>query len=219
MKRVVRYLILGAGLFFMGLGVALTTRSDLGTSPISSLPYVLSLIFPLTLGQFTFLLSLVFLLAQVLLLGRDFPPGQLLQVLVGIVFGLFIDLGMALTRPVAPGRYAGRIVALLLGNLALGLGVYLQVTARVIINPGEGVVRTLAERAGLRFGHLKVAFDATLVAVAVALSLLAFRHPRGVREGTLVSAALVGLIVNGIATAARAFTPTRRWLDLLGEGA
>lgn len=201
----------------MGLGVALATRSNLGTSPISSVPYVLSMIFPMTMGQFTFLLSLFFLLVQILILGRDFPVQQLLQVLVGAFFGVFIDLGTFLTGPVLPGRYGGQIAVLLFGNLVLGLGVYLQVVARVIINPGEGVVRTLAERTGVRFGHLKVLFDATLLTVAVFLSLLAFRRIRGIREGAVLSAILVGVIVNGIAAMARSLPLTRRWLDYLAD--
>ena len=48
-----RYLIFTIGLFVSSLGVAIVTKADLGTSPISSIPYVLSLRYPLTLGEFT----------------------------------------------------------------------------------------------------------------------------------------------------------------------
>jgi uncharacterized membrane protein YczE len=111
-KALAQYLIFISGLFFMGLGVALITRANLGTSPISSIPVVLSMIWPVTIGEFTFLLSLVFLALQVVRLGRRFPKEQWLQVVVGPVFGLFIDLGMRLFLFVNPGFYAARILAL-----------------------------------------------------------------------------------------------------------
>lgn len=47
-----RYIIFLIGLFVNSLGVALITKANLGTSPISSIPYVLSLNYPFTLGNF-----------------------------------------------------------------------------------------------------------------------------------------------------------------------
>ena len=85
-----RYLWFLAGVLINSFGVALITRAALGTSPISSLPYVLSFRFPVTLGQFTFAMNLFFILGQVLLLRRDFQPIQLLQVAVNAVFSAFI---------------------------------------------------------------------------------------------------------------------------------
>lgn len=41
------------GLVLNSLGVALVTKASLGTSPISSIPYVLSLNFQDSLGMFT----------------------------------------------------------------------------------------------------------------------------------------------------------------------
>ena len=53
METLKRYLIFLVGLFVNSLGVSLITKVNLGTSPISSIPYVLSLNFPFTLGNFT----------------------------------------------------------------------------------------------------------------------------------------------------------------------
>lgn len=218
-KWALRYMILVIGVFFMGLGVSLTTKSNLGTSPISSLPYVLSMIFPVSLGQFTFLLSIFFILVQVALLGKRFPGKQYLQILVGAVFGLFVDLGMALAAPVHPRAYLGKLAVLLMGCVVLALGVYLQVVANVIINPGEGVVRTLARTTGVRFGTVKIMFDATLLGSAVLISCSVFGTVRGVREGAVITALLVGCIVNGFSTLARHNSLTSHWLDCLAASA
>lgn len=193
-NTIIRYFIFIVGLSFMGLGVSLTTKSNLGTSPISSVPYVLSMKFPLTFGQFTFLLALLFLLVEIVLLRKDFPKHQFLQVFVGPLFGLFVDLGMTLFSFVNPSFYVGKIIVLFLGCIVLALGVYLQVAVNVIINPGEGVVKTIARKTEKEFGNVKIMFDCTLVLIAIVISLFAFGTIKGLHEGTIISAILVGYI-------------------------
>ena len=87
-------LLLTGGLALAGFGVALTTRAGLGTSPISSLPYVVTFITPLSFGMTTFAINVFFVLGQVLILRRAFPVAQYGQLGVVLLFGLFIDLGM-----------------------------------------------------------------------------------------------------------------------------
>ena len=111
--------------------MALITKAALGTSPISSLPYVLSLRFPVTLGQFTFLMNMLFILAQVLLLRKDFRPVQLLQVAVNVVFSLFIDVSMGLLSWMEVGVLPMRLLALAVGCAVLGFGISVEVAPLV----------------------------------------------------------------------------------------
>lgn len=87
MEKAKRYLVFLIGLFINSLGVSLITKADLGTSPISSIPYVLSLNFPLTLGEFTIIFSLLLIFLQLVILQRNFKPEHLLQIPVSIAFG------------------------------------------------------------------------------------------------------------------------------------
>lgn len=57
MNRLKRYILFLIGLFINSLGVSLVTKANLGTSPISSIPYVLKLLLLLKL-QTTKMLSL-----------------------------------------------------------------------------------------------------------------------------------------------------------------
>ena len=106
----------------MGLGISLITKSSLGTPPISSIPYVLCLIYPVTFGELTFLFSLIFLLAEIGILRKDFPKSQYLQVFVGFFLGLFVDLGMLIVGSIHPDFYAGQLSVLLIGCVVLALG-------------------------------------------------------------------------------------------------
>lgn len=191
-----RYFWFFAGVLINSFGVAFITKASLGTSPISSVPYMLSFQFPLTLGQFTFLLNSLFLLLQIALLGRKFPPLQLLQLAATAVFSGFLDVSMALLSWLQPAGLAEKLVSLLAGCAVLALGIAIEVAPDILVVPGEGIVRAIALVSGKKFGSVKVAFDVALVLIAVALSLLFFHRLRGMGAGTVISALLVGRLVN-----------------------
>lgn len=191
-----RHLWFLAGVLINSFGVALITRAALGTSPISSLPYVLSFRFPVTLGQFTFAMNLFFILGQVLLLRRDFQPIQLLQVAVNAVFSAFIDVSMGLLSWLEISSLPMAVLVLVLGCAVLAFGISVEVAPRVLMVPGEGIVQAIAAVTGWRFGNVKMGFDAALVATALVLSLLFFHRLQGLGAGTILSALAVGRFVN-----------------------
>ena len=189
----------------MALGIALVTNARLGTTAISSVPYVLSLIFPLSFGGFTFALNALFVLLQKLLLGRLFGVGHLLQLPVVFVFSAFIDFAMWLTNPLVSELYAVQILLVLAGSLILALGISIEIASNSIGLPGEGMVLALSWRCRRNFGPVKVLFDLSQVGIAAAFSLLALHSLAGLREGTVLSAVLVGWFV-------RLFSRGTAWL-------
>lgn len=191
-----RYLVFFIGLFVNALGISFITKADLGTSPISSVPYTLSLYFPLTLGQFTIAFSVLLILLQIGILRSRFEKVQLLQIPVSIVFGYFIDFTMELLFFLSPVSYPAKLVSLLIGCLILGFGVYTEVLANVVMLPGEGFVKAFCTAFHKEFGKIKVCFDATMSVSAAIISLILFHHLEGVREGTILSALLIGTIAS-----------------------
>ena len=194
MEKVKRYIIFLIGLFINSLGVSLITKADLGTSPISSIPYVLSLNFPMTLGQFTIIFSILLIIIQLFILRKNFKAEHLLQIPISILFGYFIDLTMVLLGFVHPEAYGLKIIYLLIGCVILGFGVYMEVLANVAMLPGESFVRAVSTTWNTNFGNTKVAFDVSLTVIAAALSFLFVHRLEGVREGTIIAALLVGFI-------------------------
>ncbi|MCC8028747.1 MAG: DUF6198 family protein [Lachnospiraceae bacterium] len=190
-----RYIFFLAGLFVNSLGVAFITRADLGTSPISSVPYVLSLNFSFTLGQYTMIFSAVLVLLQILILRKDYKPIQLLQLIVGVLFGYFIDFSMdVLLSWIHADLYVGKIIYLLIGCAILGYGVFMEVAANVLMLPGEGLANAIHIKSGRAFGMTKVCVDVSFIVCAALLSLLFAHKIAGVREGTVISAVLVGTL-------------------------
>ena len=190
-----RYAGLSAALFVMSLGIALVTNAHLGTTPISSLPYAITLISGLSLGITTFICNVVFVLLQKPILGSRFKAFTLLQIPVVFVFSLFIDINMWLTRPLICTEYIYQILLGILGNMVLGLGVSLEIASNATVLPGEGLAIAIAWRAKKNFGNIKVLFDMTLVTSAMLLTLIFLHTIAGLREGTLISALMVGSCV------------------------
>ena len=193
-----RSLVLVAGLFVLGAGVGFSVAASLGVSPVSCLPYVLSRKFPVSLGTLTILMHSLLLAAQVVILKKEFKPLQLFQLAVTFIFGFFTDLGVTLTSVFRAGDYPGQWVLCLVSCPVIALGVALEVKAGLIVLPMEGLLSVLSRKTGKEFGQIKVMFDTALVALAVVLSLLFFGELRGVREGTLFSAVVIGFIVRWI---------------------
>ena len=194
MEKLKRYLIFLVGLFVNSLGVSLITKANLGTSPISSIPYVLSLNFPFTLGNFTIFFSIFLIVLQLIILRKNFKLEHILQIPVSIIFGYFIDLTMILFSWVNPEAYIMKIVYLLMGCLILGVGVYMEVLADVVMLPGESFVRAIVLTWKTNFGTTKICFDVSMSVIAAVLSFVFAGRLAGVREGTVIAALLVGFI-------------------------
>lgn len=189
-----RYIFLLAGLFVNGLGVSFITKAGLGTSPITSIPYTLSLGFTPTVGMFTLVFNIFLIILQVILLRRNFQLQNLLQLPIIALFSFFIDLTMSLLRFMQPETYAMKVVSLIVGCLILGFGVFMEMVANVAMLPGEATVRAVSDVFSTDFGKTKIAFDSSMTVIAAILSFIMFRHLDGVREGTIVAAILVGFI-------------------------
>lgn len=195
-RQLQRIAVFTVGIFILALGIAISVRANLGTSPIASLPTVLSFATPLTVGSYLTLFNLMFFLMQVLILRRKFPKVQLVQLPITLVFGVFADFGMYLTSWIDPTSYFMQWVWTLVGVVLVALGVYIETQPRLSYIPGDGIVFTLTlVLQNISFGTIKMVFDWGLVILAVIASLVLLGGLEGVREGTVFAAFGVGLVI------------------------
>lgn len=199
------YALLCVGLVIMAFGVAFSIKANLGTSPISSLPYVVDLISPLSVGTATILMHCVFILIQIAILRRDYHPIQLMQLPVAFVFGFFTDVAIAAIQNITYSTYWEQWILCAIGIVLVAVGVACEVAANVVVLAGEGVVLAVAWRVTIKFGYLKVAFDVTLVVVSIIVSLVFLGSIQGVGEGTIAAALCVGLIAKRLGKPLNAF--------------
>lgn len=196
MERIIKgYGLLFLSLLIMGAGISLVTLSNLGTTAISSLPYVLSFVFPYSFGVFTALMNIVFVIIQIIIMKKKFPKEQYLQFFVGSILGFSIDLSMFLFSSIQATTYLLQIIMLFAGNILIAVSVVLQLQANVVNNAGEGLVKVLSLKTKKKFGDVKLIFDISIVMLAIIISFIGLGNLQGIREGTLISALIVGPLV------------------------
>lgn len=197
-----RFLLFAIALFINALGIAFITKALLGTSPITSVTYVLSMFTPLTMGQWTIALNLLFVALEWPLMSRQERREDwkmyTLQIPIALCFGTFIDISMNMLAWVNPELYVGQIFYLLVGCVILAAGITLEVKANVAMMAGEYFVRVISKRFRWEFGYVKLGFDVALTCIACLLSFVFMSGLYGVREGTVIAALAVGPIVHFI---------------------
>ena len=197
-RRNARLAECASGILMIALGITVITISGLGTAPVSSLSYVLSFIFPPTIGMFSIMINVLMMAVQVLLLRKEIPKTLPLQLPASILMGFGIDLFMFLLKWLDPGVYGLQFLVLVTGCLILGTGVALEVDADVVMLPGEGMAKAVSIAGNLQFGTAKIISDSSVTATAILVSLLRFHTLLGLREGTVIAAVSVGMIARQI---------------------
>lgn len=205
-----RFLLFVISLFINAFGIAFITKAMLGTSPITSVTYVLSMFTPYSMGIWTILLNLLFVVLEPFFMSRKELKDEwrmyALQIPIACCFGLFIDFSMSILYWLQPSTYVGQVAALLAGCVILALGIALEVKVNVAMMAGEYLVNVITKRFHGNFGFVKLGFDITLLVSACLLSLIFLSGIEGVREGTVVAALAVGPIVHFV-------SPYYRFLD------
>ncbi len=197
----IRYCCATVGLAIVALAVALSIKSDIGTSPISCPPYVLNLYGGLSVGAYTALMHLMFIILQAILLRKKFRLEALMQIPAAFVFGVLTDLFIWATSWICVTSYAGRLGLMALSVIFMALGISIEVRSKAWMIAGEMTVAALAEVTGAKFRNVKIIFDSSLVLISAVLSLIFFRNPLGsadynvIREGTVFFAVFTGLLM------------------------
>lgn len=192
-KRILIYCI---GLFTVALGVSFSVKSDLGVSPVNSIPYVISLMTGIEQGRCVTVIFICFIGLQFVISPKTFSVKNLLQIIGSTVFGYFVTAANRLTVGV-PGcsNYPMRLLYLFISMVLIAIGVSLYMKPNLLPLPAEGIMQSLVDRFGIKFPNAKSGVDTTMVIVAAVLSFLFFQKLDGVREGTVIAALGIGQLV------------------------
>ena len=193
---VFRVLFYVLGLFFMALGVAFAANSDLGISPVNSLPYVLSAIIPPDPGTCVIIVFCSYILMQIIILRKEFKWINLLQIVFSTIFGYFVNFTKWIVGDfLIPGGYAGRLVMLAISIVLIALGVVLYIEVEMVPMPMEGLSLAISGKSGIPFHNMKIIIDCLVVLVGVGLSFLFLHKLVYIREGTIITAIVTGKVM------------------------
>lgn len=188
-----RILIYNAGLFMWALGVAFAINAELGISPINLVPFIASEIIGIDMGICVTVLFLIFILLQIIILRREFKWINLTQIIFSFIFGYFVSAARLIVGDFRIPTYAGQLIMLGIGIVLISSGVVLYMQAKLVNLSSEGLVEAIVYKLpGSAFHRIKVIFDSALVVIGIVISLSFLGELYGIREGTVISAVLIG---------------------------
>lgn len=195
-KRLSMYLV---GLFIMTIGIALSVKSNLGVSPVSSIPYSMTCIWGIEMGKATIIFHCFLVILQIILLQKNFKAINLLQVVVGIIFGYFTTFcNWGVSFLPTPSNMAIRLILMLLSAEFLAFGIFLYLPPNIMPLAGEGAMKAISDVSNIEFSKVKIGFDISMVIVSLMACLIFIKNLGSVGIGTIVSAVLVGTILGFI---------------------
>ena len=194
-----RLVLYFGGFFIMTLGIAISVKSDLGVSPVSSIPYTITCVFGLEMGKATILFHIGLVILQILVLRKAFQAKNLLQVMVGVIFGYFTTFcNYLMTFLPAPSNIAVRLGMMLISVFLIAFGIFLYVPTDIMPLAGEGAMLAISQVSGVAFSTIKIIFDCSMVAVSLVTCLIMLHALGSVGVGTVAAAVLVGVALKGI---------------------
>lgn len=200
LKRGFVYLL---GLFIMAIGVVFSVRSALGVSPVTCFANVLYQIvcttdrsIDLSLGTCTTITYCIYIVVEFLILRRDFQVKMLLQIVASTIFGFAVNVALEIFWFLpTPTSYPMQLLFLICSIPMVAFGVMLYLAPNILPTPGEGLSLAVSKKIEKPVATCKIIVDCCLVAGSTVVSLLYFHGLVGVREGTVISALLVGFVM------------------------
>lgn len=192
-----RYSLFLVGLFIASMGVAFSAKAGLGTSPVASVPYSVSLVCSLlSFGGWLNLLSVIQIAIQVIILkGKCNYIEIAIQTVLAFVYGYLTNFSVWLIKDITVTAYAMQFLFMIFGCVILALGIWIQLKGAVAMLPGEAMNRAISKVFSLRYENVKIFFDILYIAIAAVICLSFLGKLNGVREGSIIAAVLVGNII------------------------
>jgi len=196
-KLIRGYILFVVGLFIAAIGVALSTKSGLGTSPVSSVPYSVSLINDFfTLGGWINLWSVIQISIQIILLRRKCNIFEIvIQTLLAFSFGYMTNFGCSLLKGINAEDYGVRMGLLIASCFVLAFGIWLQLKGGVAMLPGEAMNRAISTVTNQKYENIKIIIDVLYIVIAVIICMVFIGELKGVREGSIIAAFSIGFII------------------------
>lgn len=130
------------------------------------------------------------------MLKKEFKIYHISQLIFSIIYGYFIDLFLNLVGDFSFPGYVGKLLMLSISIFFVSLGLSLYTRAELVSMPMEQLINVIVYKYPKhKFHDIKIKLDALVVSLSILISLIYFRSLVGIREGTIISALLVGRIM------------------------
>lgn len=195
MRKINRVVIYLLGIVLVALGGIIAIKSNLGATPVNSLPLAISSVSILELGTVSTILFIIYVGIQIILLRKEFKAIQLLQIVFAVLFGRLMSYFNMMININVENIFL-RITVCLLSFFITSVGVMFTITADIVPIAPDGLAQAIAKKKNIDFGKAKLYFDIVIVVLSVAVLLVGGKGLEGLGISTVLSALCVGRIVS-----------------------
>ena len=189
-KRWITFLI---GMNVLAVGIILNTKSMLGVGSINTIPYAVAYILNISLGTTTTCLYIIFIIIQLILI-KKLNIQILMQLPYSFVFGILLDFYDTFLN-ITIQSISILFILLFMAILLTALGAFMMLQGNIVLNPADGIVKTLSDISQKEFGVVKNIFDITSIIITIIICLMTKGYIIGIGIGTILSAILIGRCV------------------------
>lgn len=188
-----RYFLYFIGLNLIALGIVMNITTGLGVAALSSSIYATSEIFQLSLGVASIMWYILFVFLQCII-SKSITREIVLEIPLSFAFGYLMDF-YDMIIIFTPSSLFISLLVLLLAVILISMGVYLTSQTNLVLNPGDGIVKTISTVYNQPFYNIKNYFDISMIICSIALSVITHHPIMGIGAGTLISAILIGRLI------------------------
>ena len=209
-------LFLLIGLIINSLAISLMIKADFGISALDSLPYVLSLAFPVfSNGTWNAIVQSFWLLFTMIAI-RKFKPGYLLSFLLAFVFGILLNFWAGLILPWS-NELLPRVFYFISGFFILSFGISLLMVCGTPVLPFDTVVRAFTMEKNMSIRKARTGFDLLNLILSISVSLIFIHRLVGIGIGTILSALLIGTLAQKIISLLKHYFDIKPKIAWLGK--
>ena len=196
MKRqlVCRGAIFLAGMVIVSLGITCFTKSGLGISPMTAVPYALARSFDFSFSTTVFVVYTIMVFVQILINGKNRVWWDLLQIPSSILFTSFLRWFEA-AATFSCDTFWQQLIVAVIGSILNGIGFAMMVDMQLVPNPPDGLIFVVSNVTGKNLGFWKNVFDSTFVILAGVIDILSGGKLVSIGIGTVLAMVITGRVV------------------------
>lgn len=199
MHKFKRVTLMVLSMTLVSLSASMTIKAAIGLSPWDAIAQSLSHISMIKVGTIGMMLNISCVFGQLVLLRKEFPIRQLLQIPASVLIGVLVNFFYyTIFDTLVLPNYLMSTLLFFLGTFLAAFAVSMVMVVNVVTFPLEAFCMAVALKVGTRFSVIRQSVD--ILAVILTLSLtFTVDIPLTVREGTIIGmlifAPLLGIII------------------------
>ncbi len=193
-KLFFRVLFYVMGMLILALGLTLNAKTNLGVSPVTSLPYTVSQIMDINFGNTVFISYVIFVCIELIMAKKGTRLLISLQLPTSLLFTRLMNVYNIMIN-VQFSNIFQNLLLLFISIIFTGLGAALTLSTKLVPNPVDGIVQALAEGLHKKVGITKNFFDFMNAFISLCLGWIAGSPLLGVGIGTVFCVFGVGRVI------------------------